>query len=115
MRIIRFKTQNTPPQFGWIRDGRVGVIQGDPFSEFRRFEETYELSDVTLLLPCLPSKIIAVGRNYSDLRLEILPGYAETPIPSGSHSNHGLLPGCRPGASSATPHHQHALLGSGLS
>lgn len=71
MRIIRFKTQNTPPQFGWIRDGRVGVIQGDPFIEFRRFEETYELSDVTLLLPCLPSKIIAVGRNYREHAAEM--------------------------------------------
>ena len=64
MRIIRFKTKDTPPQFGWIRDSRVGVIQGDPFGEFRRFEETYDLSEVKLLLPCLPSKIIAVGRNY---------------------------------------------------
>jgi len=64
MRIIRFKTQNTAPQFGWIRDGRVGVIHGDPFGEFRRFEEAYDLSEVQLLLPCLPSKIIAVGRNY---------------------------------------------------
>ena len=71
MRIIRFKTQNTLPQYGWIRDGRVGVIQGDPFGEFRRYEEAYELSDVDLLLPCLPSKIIAVGRNYREHAAEM--------------------------------------------
>ena len=66
MRIIRFETQTTEPQFGWIHDGRVGIIQGNPFGEFRRFQETYDLSDVKLLLPCLPSKIIAVGRNYRE-------------------------------------------------
>ena len=71
MRIIRFKTQNTLPQYGWKRDSRVGVIQGDPFGEFRRFEEAYELSDVDLLLPCLPSKIIAVGRNYREHAAEM--------------------------------------------
>jgi len=47
------------------------VIQGDPFGEFRRFEETYELSDVDLLLPCLPSKIIAIGRNYREHAAEM--------------------------------------------
>ena len=78
MRIIRFKTQETSPQYGWIRDGKVGVIQGDPFGEYRRFEESYELSQVELLLPCLPSKIIAVGRNYRDHAAEMntdLPTY----------------------------------------
>lgn len=71
MRIIRFETQDTPAQYGWIRDNRVGAIQGDPFGEFRRFEETYELSDVKLLLPCLPSKIIALGRNYREHTAEM--------------------------------------------
>ena len=47
------------------------MIQGDPFGEFRRFEEAYELSDVDLLLPCLPSKIIAVGRNYREHAAEM--------------------------------------------
>jgi len=66
MRIIRFNTPNTPPQYGWIRDGRVGIIQGDPFGEYRRFEEAYELDEVNLLLPCIPSKIVCVGRNYPE-------------------------------------------------
>lgn len=71
MRIIRFKTQNTSPQYGWIHDGRVGVIQGDPFGEFRRYEESYDLSEIQLLLPCLPSKIICVGSNYKEHVIEM--------------------------------------------
>ena len=64
MRIIRFKNKNNEVQFGWIHQEKVGVIQGDPFGEYRRFEASLLLSDLELLLPCQPSKIIAVGRNY---------------------------------------------------
>ncbi len=42
----------------------VGVLQGDPFGESRRFEPEYDLTEVELLVPCEPSKIVAVGSNY---------------------------------------------------
>lgn len=71
MRIIRFKTKNDEVQFGWIYQEKVGLIQGDPFGEYRRFEPTILLSDLELLLPCQPSKIIAVGRNYAEHAAEM--------------------------------------------
>ncbi|MEL7637155.1 MAG: fumarylacetoacetate hydrolase family protein [Anaerolineaceae bacterium] len=71
MRIIRFKTKNDEVQFGWIYQEKVGLIQGDPFGEYRRFEPTMLLSDLELLLPCQPSKIIAVGRNYAEHAAEM--------------------------------------------
>ena len=71
MRIIRFKNKNEEVQFGWIYQEKVGVIQGDPFGEYRRFEPTMLLSDLELLLPCQPSKIIAVGRNYAEHAAEM--------------------------------------------
>lgn len=58
-------------QFGWIYQEKVGLIQGDPFGEYRRFEPTILLSDLELLLPCQPSKIIAVGRNYAEHAAEM--------------------------------------------
>lgn len=58
-------------QFGWIYQEKVGLIQGDPFGEYRRFEPTMLLSDLELLLPCQPSKIIAVGRNYAEHAAEM--------------------------------------------
>ena len=78
MRIIRFKNKNGEVHFGWIYQEKVGLIQGDPFGEFRRFEATILLSDLELLLPCQPSKIIAVGRNYAEHVSEMhneLPAY----------------------------------------
>lgn len=66
MKIVRFKDNNNEINYGWIHQEKIGLIQGNPFGEFRRFEAALLLDDITLLLPCLPGKIIAVGRNYSD-------------------------------------------------
>lgn len=66
MKIVRFETKYTPPNYGWIDEDKVGVIQGDPFGEFRRYDPEFSLLQVKLLVPCLPSKIIAVGRNYEE-------------------------------------------------
>ncbi|MDD2522207.1 MAG: fumarylacetoacetate hydrolase family protein [Anaerolineaceae bacterium] len=78
MRIIRFKDKNDQVQYGWIYQEKVGLIQGDLFGEFRRLEATLLLSELELLLPCQPSKIIAVGRNYAEHAAEMnneLPNY----------------------------------------
>ena len=66
MKIVRFETKYTPASYGWIDEDKVGVIQGDPFGEFRRYDPEFSLSQVKLLVPCLPSKILAVGRNYAE-------------------------------------------------
>lgn len=78
MRIVRFKTNSNEIYYGWIHQEKVGLIYGDPFGEYRRLEATFLLSDLTLLLPCQPGKIIAVGRNYADHAAEMkseLPSY----------------------------------------
>lgn len=78
MKIIRFKTTHTPPQYGWIDQNLVGVLQGDPFGESRRYEPEFDLKDVELLVPCEPSKIVAVGNNFiehaKEMRTEV-PAY----------------------------------------
>ena len=78
MRIIRFRDKNNEINYGWIHQEKVGLIQGDPFGDYRRFEATLLLSELELLLPCQPSKIVAVGRNYPDHAAEMnseLPRY----------------------------------------
>jgi len=77
MKIIRFETKYTEPEFGWISQDKVGRIQGDPFGEFRRFDPEFSLAQVKLLVPCQPSKIIA-WRNFQEHVQEIArtpPGY----------------------------------------
>lgn len=64
MRFIRYQTRSDPANFGWVNEEKVGPIEGNPFSEFRRHEAVIPLESVKLLPPVLPGKIICVGRNY---------------------------------------------------
>ena len=68
MQIIRYKQKGTAPQYGWINsvEGLVGPLSGAPFGAYRRLEAGIPLKDVTLLAPCEPGKIMAVGRNYPE-------------------------------------------------
>lgn len=65
MRICRYQTHNSPPQFGWILEDRLGPLDGSPFGEYFRKEASLPLAEARLLAPCLPTKIICVGRNYA--------------------------------------------------
>ncbi len=64
MRIVRYQTAEEQPHYGWILDDKVGEIEGSLFGQYRRAEAELYLSDVKLLPPVQPSKIICVGRNY---------------------------------------------------
>jgi 2-keto-4-pentenoate hydratase/2-oxohepta-3-ene-1,7-dioic acid hydratase in catechol pathway len=64
MRIIRYQPEGESPRFGWVLDERVGPIEGSIFGDFRRLELDQDLSQVSLLAPLQPGKIICVGRNY---------------------------------------------------
>ncbi len=66
MQIIRYTHKGSPPQYGWINEGLVGPLSGQPFGAFRRMEAEIELNQVKLLTPVQPSKILAVGRNYPE-------------------------------------------------
>ncbi len=65
MRIIRYQNEEEAPRYGWLHEGKVGEIEGDIFSEYRRHEAQTPLEKVKLLAPAQPSKIICVGRNYA--------------------------------------------------
>ena len=65
MRLVRYRTGNEPPEFGWVYEGSVGAIDGDPFGEFRRLEADRSLDKVRLSAPVHPGKILCIGRNYA--------------------------------------------------
>lgn len=71
MRIIRYQLRNKTIKYGWVFDGNVGEIEGSIFGEYRRQEAITPLADVKLLSPCLPSKIVCVGRNYVEHAREL--------------------------------------------
>lgn len=66
MRIVRFRhPRHEPPRWGWVRDDRVGPLDGSPFGLFKRENPAFGLDRVELLAPIEPGKIICVGRNYA--------------------------------------------------
>lgn len=64
MQLIRYRMGEDTPRFGWLHQNQVGMIEGDPFGNFRRLEATIPLENVRILAPIQPSKIICVGHNY---------------------------------------------------
>jgi 2-keto-4-pentenoate hydratase/2-oxohepta-3-ene-1,7-dioic acid hydratase in catechol pathway len=65
MKLIRFQIEHRTPRFGWVHEDEVGVIEGNPFADFRRREADIQLRDIRLLPPVIPGKIICIGRNYT--------------------------------------------------
>ncbi|AVT32219.1 MULTISPECIES: fumarylacetoacetate hydrolase family protein [unclassified Plantactinospora] len=49
----------------------VAEIEGHPFGEIRFTTARWALADVRLLSPILPSKVVCVGRNYSEHAAEL--------------------------------------------
>jgi 2-keto-4-pentenoate hydratase/2-oxohepta-3-ene-1,7-dioic acid hydratase in catechol pathway len=72
MRIIRYEIpENKKPKYGWLLDGKVGEISGNIFGRYQRKEALTPLSDVKLLAPSEPTKIVCVGRNYVEHAKEL--------------------------------------------
>jgi len=71
MRIVRFQAQDEAPKYGWLLEDKVGQIEGDPFGKYRRRDAKIALTDVKLLAPCVPGKIVCVGRNYVEHAKEL--------------------------------------------
>lgn len=80
MRFGRYLTREGVEQFGWINEDRIGLVEGDLFGEYRRLEATTILSNVKLLAPVKPSKIICLGRNYVEHAKERGVEIPESPI-----------------------------------
>ena len=94
MRIVRYETQDSKkPKTGWLLDDKVGEISGNLFGRYRRNEALTPLSDVNLLAPTEPTKIVCVGRNYVDHAKELGNEVPKVPLiflkPSSSIINPG--------------------------
>ena len=64
--------------WGIVEEHRLWEITPDIFSPFEKTGRSFSMSEVQLLAPCQPSKIVAVGLNYKDHISEF--GRTEIPI-----------------------------------
>jgi len=82
MRIVRYqiKESRVKPKYGWLLDDKVGEISGNVFGSYRRKEAETPLSNVNLLAPSEPSKIVCVGRNYVEHAKELGNDVPQVPL-----------------------------------
>jgi len=72
VRIARF-TAGADPVYGVVEDdgsgdgaGELAVLEGHPVGQISFTGERRRLADVRLLAPVIPTKIVAVGKNYAE-------------------------------------------------
>jgi 2-keto-4-pentenoate hydratase/2-oxohepta-3-ene-1,7-dioic acid hydratase in catechol pathway len=63
MKIVRFTAEHKT-KYGILNGELVQVIEDKPFRYLKPTDHYYQLSEVKLLPPCTPSKIVALGLNY---------------------------------------------------
>ncbi len=64
MKIARFEYRDRIA-YGILEEETLHMLQGEPFDGVVRTGEQMPLSQVRLLTPCVPSKAVCVGLNYS--------------------------------------------------
>ncbi len=79
MKLIRFQAQGRPA-LGILSGNEVAELDGDFFTPLRTLKTRYLFSQIKLLTPCTPSKIVAVGLNYRDHAKELNLPVPNTPI-----------------------------------
>ncbi len=69
MQIVRFN-HKSEVKYGILYDNLISGLSDDPFqcfqsrAAFKKDGSSYTLSEVKLLPPCLPSKLVCLGLNY---------------------------------------------------
>jgi 2-keto-4-pentenoate hydratase/2-oxohepta-3-ene-1,7-dioic acid hydratase in catechol pathway len=81
MRIVRFE-QEGRSGYGILEGEQISVLWGTPYNDGLKNTtgEIMSLPEVTLLAPCEPSKIVALGLNYRDHALEFGHPIPEEPL-----------------------------------
>jgi 2-keto-4-pentenoate hydratase/2-oxohepta-3-ene-1,7-dioic acid hydratase in catechol pathway len=79
MKIVRFFAGGLP-KYGILDNQVIHLFQGNPFGSIKTLDKHYELSDVRLLAPCRPSKIVALGINYRSHAVEFKHDLPKDPL-----------------------------------
>jgi 2-keto-4-pentenoate hydratase/2-oxohepta-3-ene-1,7-dioic acid hydratase in catechol pathway len=79
MRIVRYSHEGTM-SFGVLEGETIAAITPHPFAPFEYSGERLAPDQVRLLAPVLPTKVVAIGRNYAEHAEEFGNEVPEEPI-----------------------------------
>jgi len=76
---VRFATENRV-KYGILKGDSIQTIEDEPFRRLKPSDRHYPLSEVKLLSPCTPGKVVALGLNYRKHAEEVKAHLPETPL-----------------------------------
>jgi 2-keto-4-pentenoate hydratase/2-oxohepta-3-ene-1,7-dioic acid hydratase in catechol pathway len=79
MKIVRFAIDNKV-SYGILNGESIQTVKNKPYRYLKHSDCRYRLSEVKLLSPCTPSKIVALGLNYQSHAKEVKAPIPNTPL-----------------------------------
>ena len=80
MKIVRIDAEADDITYGTVEPDGIRLYHGSPFFQWERSETVLPITEVKLLAPVIPTKVIAVGKNYVDHAAEMGSDVPETPV-----------------------------------
>jgi len=86
MKFMRFKQNEGLIAYGILEGGNIYEVEGSIYNEFRKTGKIYNISNVKVLTPCEPTKILCVGLNFMehvkelDLAIPVEPAHFMKPL-----------------------------------
>jgi len=80
MKIVRVDAEADDITYGAVEPDGIRLYHGSPFFQWERSETVLPITQVKLLSPVIPTKVVAVGKNYADHAAEMQSEVPQTPI-----------------------------------
>lgn len=80
MKIVRIDAEADDITYGTVEPDGIRLYHGSPLFQWERSETVLPITQVKLLTPVIPTKVVAVGRNYAEHAEEMSADVPDTPI-----------------------------------
>ena len=80
MKIVRIDAEADDITYGAVEPDGIRLFHGSPFFQWERSETVLPITQVKLLAPVIPTKVVAVGKNYVEHAAEMNSDVPESPI-----------------------------------
>jgi len=80
VKIVRIDADADDITYGTVEPDGIRLYHGSPFFQWERSETVLPITKVKLLAPVIPTKVIAVGKNYVDHAAEMDSAVPDSPL-----------------------------------
>ena len=80
MKIVRVDAEADDITYGAVEPDGIRLYHGSPFFQWERSETVLPITEVKLLSPVIPTKIVCIGKNYVDHAAEMGSEVPTTPV-----------------------------------